>query len=683
MQNKKRRLLRALIITALPVEYRAVRDYLTDIREEIHPEGTIYETGQFLSEQVLWQVGVVEAGTGGVRTALETERALRYFQPRILLFVGIAGGLKDMKIGDVVAATKVYAYEGGKVSAAFAARPDIGLSTYGMEQRARVVARQQTWQNRIKSAPSLYQPQAFVAPIAAGEKVLASTESKVYTFLKSHFNDALAVEMESHGFLAVARANQQVDALVVRGISNLLNNKHATEGAGTQKIASHHASAFAFELLASLGMDQSFQDTASTVRAQDVQPESHTSLENVYNTKIYGETTLVQGNRTHITINHQRTREDSPVEKGAPNVVFSDGYALIVGISSYADTRLKLSTAPLKDAMDMHTLLRKAEYCGYQDEHVKPLINHEATAENIRKKLKWLAEVTKANEKATAIFYFSGHGGRIEIDGQVSHYLLPFDCDLDNLDSTAITSTQLVQLLQAIRPPRLLVLLDNCYAGGIDEIKGIAKEQGILKYGSEEDYYHQLAQGQGRVIIASSGSDEISRSWSTLNNSLFTHYLLEALRGAANSLGDGLIRVNELFSYVNTQVLKDRSQHPVMTAHDTENFPIALYRGGKQERISSQQSVSERKRELAGEINHTSLRNAIVRAFTLEELELLCVDIRQVLRGYGVDEPLNLDMLPGAPLPVKAQSLIDYCERRGWLRYLIDEIARTRPNLTF
>ena len=376
------------------------------------------------------------------------------------------------------------------------------------------------------------------------------------------------------------------------------------------------------------------------------------------------------------------TLQDSPAGKRTSGAGFPHGYALIIGISSYADERLKLSPATLKDATDMHTVLRQAEYCGYQNNHVGPLlINHEATAENIRKELKWLAEVTAADEKATAIFYFSGHGGRTEIDGQVSHYLIPFDCDLDNLDGTAISSTELAQLLHTIRPPRLLVVLDSCYSGGMDEIKGTGRGQGILKYGPEEDYYQQLAQGQGRFIIASSSPDETSRSSSSMDNSLFTHYLLEALRGEANSWGDGLLRVNEIFSYVSAEVSKHRPQHPVMSARASENFPVALYRGGKQERISHQQSADKQRGELAEEVDYTSLREAIVRAFTLEELRLLCADIRQALRRNGIDQPFSLDMLEGVGLSGKAQSLVDYCEMRGWRSYLITEIRKARPNL--
>jgi nucleoside phosphorylase len=122
----------------------------------------------------------VAIGAGNPGAALEAERSIAYFKPDVILFVGVAGGIKEkeVRLGDVVASTKVYAYESGKAEEIFKPRPEIGLAAYGLEQRARVEARKPDWLIRISTTDSI--ARVFVAPIAAGEKVMASTKSDVY-----------------------------------------------------------------------------------------------------------------------------------------------------------------------------------------------------------------------------------------------------------------------------------------------------------------------------------------------------------------------------------------------------------------------------------------------------------------------------------------------------------------------
>ena len=238
----------ALILTSVAVEYLAVRAHLSDLREEVHEQGTIYERGQFGAERQVWDCGIVEIGAGNSGAALEAEQAIAHFKPDVILCVGIAAGIKDVALGDVVASTKVYGYESGNAEWSFMPRSKIGLSAHSLEQQARSEARKGDWLKRLSSVREPI-PRVFVGAIGAGEKIISSTQSELVQFLREHYDDAIAVEMEGLGFLG---ANRQVEAIVIRGIADLIDSKERSDQIGFQKIACDHASSFAFQLLAKL-----------------------------------------------------------------------------------------------------------------------------------------------------------------------------------------------------------------------------------------------------------------------------------------------------------------------------------------------------------------------------------------------------------------------------------------------
>jgi nucleoside phosphorylase len=244
-----------VILTAIPVEYQAVRAHLTDLHEETHLSGTVYERGYFASESQSWDVVIGEIGPRNPRAALETERAISHFKPILAFFVGIAGGLKDVTFGDVVAATQAYAYGSGKAKKTLETRPIMGNSAYSLIQRSKAEARKREWLKRIKGVSTVPEPRVFVAPIASGDRVVASTNSSDWKILRSKYSDALAVDMEGYGFLDAAHDNK-VDALVVRGISDLVDNKSDE----FHDVAARHASAFTFEILARLDVSELQQD---------------------------------------------------------------------------------------------------------------------------------------------------------------------------------------------------------------------------------------------------------------------------------------------------------------------------------------------------------------------------------------------------------------------------------------
>jgi nucleoside phosphorylase len=257
----------ALILTALPIEYEAVRAPLESIMEVVHPRNTVYEKGLFTGDSATWDVIILQVSMGNINTAVEAERAIEYFRPQVVFFVGVAGGIKDVAIGDVVVATRIYGYESGKAGDKFQPRPDVSNSSYALIQRARAVSRRPHWLARITNrSKETSTPRVFIGPIAAGDKVVTSSNATVYQLIKATYEDTLAIEMEGRGLIAAVDANEQVAGLVVRGISDLVDDKTQSDRQGTQRIAADHASAFAYAVLAELqiGDNISRQGRATT-----------------------------------------------------------------------------------------------------------------------------------------------------------------------------------------------------------------------------------------------------------------------------------------------------------------------------------------------------------------------------------------------------------------------------------
>jgi nucleoside phosphorylase len=142
-------------------------------------------------------------------------------------------------------ATDVFGYHSGKAGDTFTPRADVGKSSYALVQRAQAEAQSGDWLAGRLNGDG--EPEVIVAPIVAGEQVVASTRSETYAFIRAHYDRAVAVEMEGRGFLAALHANQKVGALVVRGISDLLDEVIvAPIVAGEQVVASTRSESYAF-----------------------------------------------------------------------------------------------------------------------------------------------------------------------------------------------------------------------------------------------------------------------------------------------------------------------------------------------------------------------------------------------------------------------------------------------------
>jgi adenosylhomocysteine nucleosidase len=236
-----------VILTALDLEYMAVRKRLTRLEVHWHRAGTRFEVGRLADSG--YRVALGLAGKGNQPTAVLAERAMAEFGPAALLFVGVAGALwPSVALGDVVVATHVYAYHGGtSEDDGLKARPRVWEIAHEPDQIARHLARTDEWTRRLPSGEKA--PKVHFGPIAAGEIVQDSAISDHARWVRQTYNDALAIEMEAAGVAQAGHLNRSLPVMVVRGISDLADGtKAATDCAHWQPRAAANAATFAIAL---------------------------------------------------------------------------------------------------------------------------------------------------------------------------------------------------------------------------------------------------------------------------------------------------------------------------------------------------------------------------------------------------------------------------------------------------
>jgi uncharacterized caspase-like protein len=118
-----------------------------------------------------------------------------------------------------------------------------------------------------------------------------------------------------------------------------------------------------------------------------------------------------------------------------------------------------------------------------------------------------------------------------------------------------------------IEAERVVVFLDTCYSGAAGGRTFAARK---TRAGQLDDgFLERLARAKGRAIITAARPAEVSLELPELGHGLFTYYLVQGLRGAADLDRDGIVSLQELYAYLEQEVTRRSraaggNQHPVM-----------------------------------------------------------------------------------------------------------------------
>jgi hypothetical protein len=221
--------------------------------------------------------------------------------------------------------------------------------------------------------------------------------------------------------------------------------------------------------------------------------------------------------------------------------------ALIIGNSQYEDAGLARLAAPDVDVRALADVLHTPGIGAFDE--VIPLLN-----EGLATVRKAIARFFDAKHRDDLLLlYFSGHGVR---DEQGHLYLAVRDTERAVLAGTAIEASYVTTRMDRSASKRLVLVLDCCHSGAFGHGSKAAQ---CATVGTATAFE---GTGRGRVVLTA--TDSTQYAWEgdqvigDVENSLFTHYLIEGLRtGAADRDEDGQITIDEIYDYVYEHVLNE------------------------------------------------------------------------------------------------------------------------------
>ncbi|PWU01565.1 MAG: hypothetical protein C5B53_02725 [Candidatus Melainabacteria bacterium] len=252
-----------------------------------------------------------------------------------------------------------------------------------------------------------------------------------------------------------------------------------------------------------------------------------------------------------------QTSEAAPLPGGQP---IGDKWAVIVGISKFADSHVPTLKYSAKDARDFADYLTDPKAGKFRSDHVRVLLNEEATKVNIMDSIGDSFLPHAAAPGDLVVIYLSTHGSPAGADIRGVNYVVAYDTQVSKLFATGLEMKQLLQIIkERVHTNRILLVLDTCYSGAGAEVG----HKGLVRTNVDAQ---EMAQGIGSLVISSSMPTE--RAWESdnLQNGYFTHYLIESLKENPDN-----VTVDKAFesmkSKVQSSVLKDKGemQTPVMS----------------------------------------------------------------------------------------------------------------------
>ncbi len=249
--------------------------------------------------------------------------------------------------------------------------------------------------------------------------------------------------------------------------------------------------------------------------------------------------------------------------------------ALLIGIQRFDDPAWGSLRFPEKDAQDLAAVLRDPKKGAFDEVEV---LSASPRGAEVRAALGRLAAQVR-DDRDTVVVYLSSHGTLArDARGELRRYLVTRETRLDEVAGTALPLDELKADFDALRSRRKVLILAACHSGGGKSLLPGDVRRELT--GTKGSFFVRPIEEVSRasVVLAASDWGETAREDEALQNDIYTHFFVEALRIGADRNGDGAVTVSEAHDYARrmTYEFTRGRQRPSAESAEVGADPIVL-----------------------------------------------------------------------------------------------------------
>jgi hypothetical protein len=208
-----------------------------------------------------------------------------------------------------------------------------------------------------------------------------------------------------------------------------------------------------------------------------------------------------------------------------------------------------------RDAQEMARLMQ--QFGGLDQDRTYLIVN--SGIDRVRHSLQEISgrlkELHRNGTPSMLLFYYSGHGSSGAL----------------HIANKKFAHSELTALLDSLDCDLKIAIVDACESGDL------LRQKGARVVENHNLQTNSALKSKGTIIISSSSRGELAQESEVFQGSVFSHHLMNGLRGMADYNSDKQVGLMEVFNYASTSTRKEKSFGQTVSQHPTFDFDIVSH----------------------------------------------------------------------------------------------------------